>query len=126
MKTLVYEKAHKIEDFAINLVEVPEPTPRETDVIVQVRAIGVNPGEAFIRSVRSAEPGGHVLLGWAFAGVVVETGSAAQRFKVGDRVYGTDDMTRDGCWGGTRASVFSFSSNAGNLLSRGVPNAGWY
>ena len=98
MKALVYEKAHKIEDFAINLVEVPEPTPRETDVLVEVRAIGVNPGEAFIRSVRSAGPGGHVLLGWEFAGVVVETGSAAQRFKVGDRVYGTGDMTRDGCW----------------------------
>jgi NADPH2:quinone reductase len=98
MRALVYEKAHKLEDFAIELVDVPEPTLRETDVLVEVRAIGVNPGEAFIRSVRSAEPGGRVLLGWEFAGVVVEAGPAAQRFKVGDRAYGTGDVTRDGCW----------------------------
>lgn len=98
MKALVYEKAHKLEDFAIKLVDVAEPTLRETDVLVEVRAIGVNPGEAFFRSVRSAEPGGRVLLGWEFAGVVAAVGASAGRFKVGDRVYGTGDMTRDGCW----------------------------
>ena len=63
MKALVYEKAHKLEDFAIDLVDVAEPTLRDTDVVVEVHAIGVNPGEAFFRSVRSAEPGGRVLLG---------------------------------------------------------------
>jgi NADPH:quinone reductase len=98
MKALVYEKAHKLEDFAIKLVEVPEPTLRENDVLVEVRAIGVNPGEALIRGVRSAVPGGRVLLGWEFAGVVIEAGAAAPRFRAGDRVFGTGDMTRDGCW----------------------------
>ena len=98
MKALVYEKAHKLEDFAIKLVEVPEPALRENDVLVEVRAIGVNPGEAFIRGMRSAESGGRVLLGWEFAGVVMESGSAVPRFRAGDRVFGTGDMTRDGCW----------------------------
>jgi NADPH:quinone reductase len=98
MKALVYEKAHKLEDFAIELVDVAEPALRDTDVLVEVRAIGVNPGEAFIRSVRSAEPGGRVLLGWEFAGVVLAAGASAGRFKAGDRVYGTGDMARDGCW----------------------------
>ena len=98
MKALVYEKAHTLENFAIELVDLAEPTLRDTDVLVEVRAIGVNPGEAFFRSVRSAEPGGRVLLGWEFAGVVVATGTSAGRFKAGDRVYGTGDMTRDGCW----------------------------
>ena len=98
MKALVYEKAHKLEDFAIELVDVAEPTLRDADVLVEVRAIGINPGEAFFRSVRSAEPGGRVLLGWEFAGVVATVGASAGRFKVGDRVYGTGDMTRDGCW----------------------------
>jgi NADPH2:quinone reductase len=98
MKALVYEKAHKIEDFAIELVDLAEPALRDTDVLVEIRAIGVNPGEAFIRSVRSAEPGGRVLLGWEFAGVVVDAGASVGRFKAGDRVDGTGDMTRDGCW----------------------------
>jgi len=29
MKALVYEKAHSLADFAIKLVEIPVPTPRE-------------------------------------------------------------------------------------------------
>jgi NADPH2:quinone reductase len=102
MKALVYEKAHSLADFAIKLVEIPVPipTPRENDVLVDVRAIGINPGEAAIRSMRSAEPGGRGLLGWEFAGVVSAVGAAVARCKVGDRVFGTGDMIRDGCWGG--------------------------
>ncbi len=98
MKALVYEKAHSLDNFAIKLIKVAEPILREHDVLVEVRAIGVNPGEAAIRSMRSAEPGGRVLLGWEFAGVVIGAGLAVQRFKIGDRVFGTGDMTRDGCW----------------------------
>jgi NADPH:quinone reductase-like Zn-dependent oxidoreductase len=98
MKALVYEKAHSLADFAIKLVEIPIPTLRENDVLIDVRAIGVNPGEAAIRSMRSVEPGGRVLLVWEFAGVVSAVGAAVARFKVGDRVFGTGDMTRDGCW----------------------------
>ncbi len=98
MKALVYEKAHTVENFAIQLRDLPEPVLRDNDVQVEVRAIGVNPGEAFFRQVRSAEPGGYVLLGWEFAGVVIEVGRSVQGFKAGDRVFGTGDMTRDGCW----------------------------
>jgi NADPH:quinone reductase len=75
MKALVYERAHSLEDFAIKLTEISEPTLRELDVLVDVHAVGINPGETFIRRTRSAEPGGRVLLGWEFAGVIVETGS---------------------------------------------------
>ena len=98
MRALVYERAHGLEDFAITLAEIPEPTLRELDVLVDVLAIGINPGETFIRRTRSAEPGDRVLLGWEFAGVIVETGSGVRGFKTGDRVFGTGDMTRDGAW----------------------------
>src|ERR1700722_10524061 len=98
MKALVYEKANPLENFGIKLTEVPEPAIRELDVLVQVHAIGVNPGEAFIRKTRSAEPGGRVLLGWEFAGVIAGVGSSVSDFRIGDRVFGTGDMTRDGAW----------------------------
>jgi zinc-binding alcohol dehydrogenase family protein len=98
MKALVYEKAHNLDCFAIQLVEVAEPTLRESDVLVDVRAIGINPGEAFMRKTRSAAPGGRVLLGWEFAGAVIGAGPAVQNFKTGDRVFGTGDMSRDGAW----------------------------
>lgn len=98
MKALAYERAHPLEAFAMDLVEVNEPLLRDGDLLVEIRAIGMNPGEASIRSVRSAEPGGRVVLGWEFAGVVAATGPSATEFGVGDRVMGTGDPTRDGCW----------------------------
>ena len=98
MKALVYETAHDLANFALEAAEVPEPTMRDQDVLVEVRAIGINPGEALIRRTRSAEPGGRVLLGWEFAGVVSAVGEHVRRFTVGDRVFGTGDTTRDGGW----------------------------
>jgi NADPH2:quinone reductase len=98
MKALTYEKAHALDAFAIELVEVDEPRPRDGDLLVEVRAIGINPGEAAIRRTRSAEPGGRVILGWEFTGVVAAAGPGTAGFAVGDRVMGTGDVTRDGSW----------------------------
>ena len=98
MKALVYEKAHTLDTWAIELTDVAEPTPGESDVLVEVRAVGINPGETLLRKTRSADAGGRVLLGWEFAGEVVGVGAAVRRFKVGDRVFGTGDMRRDGAW----------------------------
>jgi NADPH2:quinone reductase len=98
MKALVYETAHTLDNFAIKLNEVAEPTVREFDVLVDIHAIAINPGETFFRKTRGAEPGGRVLLGWEFAGVVVGSGPAVRNFKGGDRVFGTGDLSRDGSW----------------------------
>lgn len=98
MRALAYEKAHTLDAYAIEEMEVAEPKLRDADLLVGIRAVGVNPGEALIRSVRSAGAGGRVILGWEFAGVVLQTGSKAKGFAAGDRVMGTGDLTRDGCW----------------------------
>jgi len=49
MKALVYETAHTLDNFAIGLQEVAEPTVREFDVLVEIHAIAINPGETFFR-----------------------------------------------------------------------------
>jgi NADPH:quinone reductase len=87
MKALVYEKAHTLDAWAIELADVVEPTPGGSDVLVEVHAVGINPGETFFRKTRSADAGGRVLLGWEFAGKVIGVGAAVRRFKVGDRVW---------------------------------------
>ncbi|MFD0391580.1 alcohol dehydrogenase catalytic domain-containing protein [Tistrella bauzanensis] len=78
MKALAYQTAHALDAFGIEERDVAEPTLRDADLMVDIRAVGVNPGEAYIRSVRSAEPDGRVVLGWEFAGVVIQVGSAAR------------------------------------------------
>lgn len=98
MRALAYEKAHALDAYAIQEVDVAEPKLRDADLLIDVRVIGLNPGEALIRSVRSAEPGGRVILGWEFTGVVLQVGPEAEGFVVGDRVMGTGDVTRHGCW----------------------------
>jgi len=60
MRALVYQKAHSLADFAIELVEIPVPTLRENNVLVDLRAIGFNhPEHAEHRAgrLRSFGPG---------------------------------------------------------------------
>ncbi len=96
MKALTYVKAHALKDFAIRLQEVPLPIIGETDLLVRVKAFAVNPGDAFIRTIRSAAPGQSVILGWEFAGVVEKVGPGVTGFKPGDAVMAAGDVTRDG------------------------------
>jgi len=66
------------------------------DILVQVKAVSVNPVDCKIRS--SAKPKNAVakILGWDASGVVVEVGSNVTSFKVGDEVYYAGDLTRPG------------------------------
>ena len=70
--------------------EMPDPEPRENDVLVQVHAAGVNLLDSKIRNgefkifLRYRLP---LILGHDVAGVVVRVGSRVRRFKPGDEVY---------------------------------------
>jgi NADPH:quinone reductase-like Zn-dependent oxidoreductase len=75
--------------------DVPRPEPREGQVLVQVRAAGINPGEAMIRKGALHDmwpatfPSGQ---GSDLAGVVAQVGTGVNAFKVGDEVLGfTED-----------------------------------
>lgn len=73
-------------------VERDRPTPGPRDLVVEVRAVALNPVDTKVRKGR----GGKVL-GWDASGVVVEVGAAVERFAVGDAVYYAGDITRPGC-----------------------------
>lgn len=98
MKALVYRQKNTLDNFGIRLEEVAEPEIRETDILVQVKAFGVNPGEAFFRRVLDAAPGEYRILGYEFSGVVVQLGSKVTGFNIGDRVFGLGDTTRQGAY----------------------------
>jgi NADPH:quinone reductase-like Zn-dependent oxidoreductase len=80
---------------------VPKPTLSAGDVLLQVEAAAVNPGETKIRQGEFAEY--HTLpfiLGFDLAGIVAELGPGteefAPQFSVGEAVYATTDSTRNG------------------------------
>jgi len=76
------------------IAEVDRPVPGPGQVLVQVKAAGINPGEAKIRSGALAEmwpatfPSGE---GSDLAGVVAELGEGVTAFAVGDEVIGFTD-----------------------------------
>ena len=79
----------------LTVVEVPRPVAGPGQVLVEVRAAGINPGEAKIREGLlharwpATFPSGQ---GSDLAGIVAGTGSGVTGFAVGDEVIGfTDD-----------------------------------
>ncbi len=76
------------------VAEVERPAPSPGEVLVAVRAAGINPGEAAIREGHmdavfpATFPSGQ---GSDLAGVVAEVGDGVNGFKVGDEVLGWSD-----------------------------------
>jgi NADPH:quinone reductase len=66
-----------------------QPLPGPRDLLVEVRAISVNPVDAKIRAGSGpGKPQGELpILGWDAAGVVKEVGTEVTLFKPGDEVY---------------------------------------
>lgn len=71
--------------------EVPEPTPGEVDVLLQVFASGVGPWDALLRTGADRTTFGDLPLipGSDVAGVVEAVGSGVRDLRQGDRVYGS-------------------------------------
>jgi NADPH:quinone reductase len=85
-------KAIRVHEFGapdvMHLEEVPEPKPAGGQVVVRVRAAGVNPVETYIRAgVYPRIPPLPYTPGTDGAGVIESVGKDVTRFKPGDRVY---------------------------------------
>jgi NADPH:quinone reductase-like Zn-dependent oxidoreductase len=81
----------------LQIAEVDQPTNLATEVLVQVRASGVNPIDGFVRSgayPMLGEP--PFILGWDISGVVTAVNPGVYRFQVGDEVYGMPWLPRQG------------------------------
>lgn len=72
----------------MRLEEVPDPHPADTQIVVRVSAVGVNPVDTYIRSgAYGRAPSLPYTPGADAAGTVVSAGEKVKRHKVGERVY---------------------------------------
>ncbi|MFJ8659653.1 NADP-dependent oxidoreductase [Streptomyces sp. NPDC093795] len=88
-------------------VEVPEPQVGAEDVLVEIRAAGVNPLDVKLRdgAFKTFLPYRLPLLqGNDLAGTVIGVGPAVTRFAVGDEVYARPDKDRIGTFAGRLAA----------------------
>lgn len=85
--TFPYSKAFKKEEKTIS-------NPIGFDVLVEIKAISVNPIDTKVK--KNIPNGKSRILGWDAAGVIVEVGDKVKDFKKGDKVFYAGMLNRDG------------------------------
>ncbi len=97
MKAVAYQQALPISDAqALQDIDLPMPQPGPHDLLVDVKAIAVNPVDTKVRASSAPEPGQWKVLGWDVVGTVREVGAQVTLFKPGDRVWYAGAIHRAG------------------------------
>ena len=77
-------------------IELPVPSPEGHDLLVEVRAVSVNPVDTKVRSPKDKIEDEYRVLGYDAAGVVTAVGDKVTLFKPGDEVYYAGSIIRPG------------------------------
>ena len=91
MKAIILKDAGSADN--LEIAELPNPVIKDREVLIQTKAISINPvdiktriGKSLFNELISQNP--FIILGWDVSGIVVETGKAIREFKAGDEVFG--------------------------------------
>ncbi|HEU4406025.1 MAG TPA: zinc-binding alcohol dehydrogenase family protein [Polyangiaceae bacterium] len=97
MKAVAYQKALPISHpEALLDTTLPEPVARGRDLLVEVKAVSVNPVDVKIRAGVEPPAGQWKVLGWDAAGVVRAVGEQVTAFHPGDHVFYAGAIDRPG------------------------------
>lgn len=98
MKAVGYQKPQPIANTESLLdISLPEPVATGHDLLVEVKAISVNPVDTKVRnSGAPAEGQPYKVLGWDASGIVKAVGPDVTLFKPGDRVWYAGSIARPG------------------------------
>jgi NADPH2:quinone reductase len=91
-------KAIRVSEFGgpevLKIQDVPDPKPDSGQVLVRVKAAGINPVDTYIRSGTYArKPNLPYTPGMDAGGIIEAVGPTVKHFKVGDRVYTNGSVT---------------------------------
>ncbi|WP_397450064.1 zinc-binding alcohol dehydrogenase family protein [Pseudomonas sp. NA-150] len=97
MKAIAYYHSLPISDpKSLQDIELPEPVAGPRDLLVEVKAISVNPVDTKVRQNAQPEGGAAKVLGWDVAGIVKAVGSEVTLFQPGDKVFYAGSIARAG------------------------------
>ena len=115
MKAVGFLKSLPIEhEESLFDADLPDPQPLETDLLVEVEAVSVNPADAK-RRVRTAIDKPHAtpfVLGYDAVGIVKAVGDAAHGFAPGERVWYAGDANRPGSYAALQCVDHRIASKA--------------
>ncbi|MDA1162658.1 MAG: NADPH:quinone reductase [Planctomycetota bacterium] len=107
--------------------DLPTPEPAANEVLVKIGAVAVNPIDTYIRGGAIAMPIEFpYIVGCDLAGTIETVGSAVTRFKVGDRVWGSNQSLfgRKGTFAEYAAVGEDWLYPASNAMSDNIAAAG--
>lgn len=98
MKAVGYQKPQPItEAEALIDITLPDPVATSRDLLVEVKAVSVNPVDTKVRrSAAPAEGEAYKVLGWDASGIVKAVGPDVTLFQPGDRVWYAGSIARPG------------------------------
>ncbi|QIE60880.1 zinc-binding alcohol dehydrogenase family protein [Rasiella rasia] len=92
-ENLPIENAKSLQDVQL---EIPRATGR--DILVEIKAISVNPADYKVRLGMPVDGDNWKVIGWDATGIVKDVGDKVTLFKAGDEVYYAGDFTRQGSY----------------------------
>ncbi|MBM6593769.1 zinc-binding alcohol dehydrogenase family protein [Microvirga pudoricolor] len=97
MRAVGYRESLPISDEASLIdVELPKPEPAGRDLLVEVKAVSVNPVDTKVRKRAKPEAGDVKVLGYDAAGIVSAVGPDVTLFRPGDAVFYAGSIVRSG------------------------------
>lgn len=97
MRAVGYQTSLPIENpSSLQDIDLPKPTPSGRDLLVEIKAISVNPVDTKVRNNATPETGHWRVLGWDAAGTVIEVGPDVTGFSIGDEVFYAGALNRSG------------------------------
>ncbi|MES2190102.1 MAG: zinc-binding alcohol dehydrogenase family protein [Pseudomonadota bacterium] len=98
MKAIGYKQPHALDTGeGLSDITLPDPTPAGHDLLVEVKAISVNPVDTKVRARDGAAPGqDYKVLGYDASGIVKAVGPDVTLFKAGDTVFYAGSIARPG------------------------------
>ncbi|MBA1155073.1 zinc-binding alcohol dehydrogenase family protein [Microvirga mediterraneensis] len=97
MRAVGYQQSLAIDqDASLVDIDLPRPEPGSRDLLVEIRAVSLNPVDTKVRMRAQPEPGGWKVLGFDAAGIVRGTGREGSLFREGDEGFYAGAITRQG------------------------------
>ncbi len=99
MKAIGYkENLPTTNELSLQDIDLPIPKVSGRDILVEVKAIAVNPVDYKVRQGVKPEGDQWKILGWDATGIVKAVGEEASLFEVGDEVWYAGDLGRTGSY----------------------------
>ncbi|MBB6483185.1 zinc-binding alcohol dehydrogenase family protein [Rhizobium lusitanum] len=97
MRAVAYKQPQPISaETSLIDVELPTPEAKGRDLLVEVKAVSVNPVDVKVRANVAPSDDAYKILGWDAAGIVKTVGPDVTMFKPGDEVFYAGAINRDG------------------------------